>query len=55
MPDFKYWTAGGSRKYLVAENYPETARAAIREMRRLPDHAEAVQAFMEKRPPKFGG
>ncbi|MEX2159782.1 MAG: enoyl-CoA hydratase-related protein [Dehalococcoidia bacterium] len=25
----------------------------IREMRRLPDHAEAVQAFMEKRPPKF--
>ncbi len=34
MPDFKYWTAGGSRKYLVAENYPETARAAIREMHR---------------------
>ncbi len=25
----------------------------IREMRRLPDHAEAVRAFMEKRPPKF--
>jgi 2-(1,2-epoxy-1,2-dihydrophenyl)acetyl-CoA isomerase len=25
----------------------------IREMRRLPDHAEAVAAFMEKRPPKF--
>ena len=25
----------------------------IREMRRLPDHAEAVSAFMEKRPPKF--
>ncbi len=32
MPDFKYWTAAGSRKYLVAENYPETARAAIHEM-----------------------
>lgn len=27
----------------------------IREMRRLPDHAEAVRAFMEKRPPKFQG
>ncbi len=26
---------------------------AIREMRRLPDHAEAVQAFIEKRPPDF--
>src|SRR3990172_6972743 len=26
---------------------------AIREMRRLPDHAEAVKAFMEKREPKF--
>jgi len=25
----------------------------IREMRRLPDHAEAVSAFMEKRQPKF--
>jgi 2-(1,2-epoxy-1,2-dihydrophenyl)acetyl-CoA isomerase len=27
---------------------------AIREARRLPDHAEAVRAFVEKRPPKFG-
>src|SRR3990172_8882918 len=26
---------------------------AIREMRRLPDHAEAVRAFMEKREPRF--
>ncbi len=26
---------------------------AIREMRRMPDHAEAVQAFMEKREPRF--
>lgn len=28
---------------------------SIREMRTLPDHAEAVRAFMEKRPPKFQG
>ena len=27
--------------------------AAIRESRRLPDHAEAVRAFVEKREPKF--
>lgn len=27
---------------------------AIREARRLPDHAEAVRAFIEKREPKFG-
>jgi enoyl-CoA hydratase/carnithine racemase len=25
----------------------------IREMRRLPDHAEAARAFLEKRPPQF--
>jgi putative pyruvate formate lyase activating enzyme len=34
MPDFKYWSAEASRKYLLAEDYPEAARAAIREMRR---------------------
>jgi len=28
---------------------------SIREMRRLPDHEEAVRAFVEKRDPKFGG
>ena len=26
---------------------------ALREARRLPDHAEAVTAFVEKRDPKF--
>ncbi|MFQ5527500.1 MAG: radical SAM protein [Thermoanaerobaculia bacterium] len=34
MPDFKYWTSESSRKYLAAEDYPETARSSIREMHR---------------------
>ena len=35
------------RRVVTQEGY------AIREMRRLPDHAEAVRAFVEKRPPKL--
>lgn len=38
---------GDLRRVVTQEGY------AIREMRKLPDHAEAVQAFMEKREPKF--
>jgi putative pyruvate formate lyase activating enzyme len=34
MPDFKLWSAEKSREYLKAEDYPEAARAAIREMHR---------------------
>jgi putative pyruvate formate lyase activating enzyme len=34
MPDFKYWSPGKSRTYLKAGNYPEAARAAIKEMHR---------------------
>ncbi len=34
MPDFKYWTAEASRTYMKAENYPEAAKAAIKEMHR---------------------
>ncbi len=34
MPDFKYWTSESSKRYLKAENYPELARRAIREMQR---------------------
>lgn len=40
---------GDLRRVVTQEGY------AIREMRRQPDHAEAVRAFMEKRPPKFSG
>ena len=40
---------GDIRRVVTAEGF------AIREARRLPDHAEAVQAFVEKRPPNFGG
>jgi putative pyruvate formate lyase activating enzyme len=34
MPDFKYWGTRSSARYLKAKDYPEVARAAIREMHR---------------------
>jgi putative pyruvate formate lyase activating enzyme len=34
MPDFKYWSADLSARYLKAEDYPAAARAAIKEMHR---------------------
>ncbi len=34
MPDFKYWSSERSKIYLKAEDYPEAARAAIKEMHR---------------------
>ena len=34
MPDFKYWDAGLSKKYLIAKNYPDAARQIIKEMYR---------------------
>jgi putative pyruvate formate lyase activating enzyme len=34
MPDFKYWDPAKARRYLKAEDYPEAARRAIREMHR---------------------
>ncbi len=34
MPDFKIWDAQSARKYLTAKNYPEVAKAALKEMHR---------------------
>ena len=34
MPDFKCWSPERARRYLKAEDYPDVARAAIREMHR---------------------
>jgi putative pyruvate formate lyase activating enzyme len=34
MPDFKYWSEETSARFLKAKDYPERARAAIREMHR---------------------
>jgi len=34
MPDFKYWSAAASRRYMLTEDYPEVARTALREMYR---------------------
>ena len=34
MPDFKYWSPERSRTYMKAEDYPEFARAAVKEMHR---------------------
>ena len=34
MPDFKYWSNERSQKYLKAKDYPEAARAVIKEMHR---------------------
>jgi putative pyruvate formate lyase activating enzyme len=32
MPDFKFWSPARSKRYLMAEDYPVVARAAIRAM-----------------------
>jgi len=34
MPDFKFWSPEASKTYMMAEDYPEAARAAVREMHR---------------------
>jgi putative pyruvate formate lyase activating enzyme len=34
MPDFKYWSVDRAHTYLMAEDYPDAARAALKEMHR---------------------
>jgi len=34
MPDFKFWSAPVAQRYALAPDYPERARAAVREMHR---------------------
>ena len=34
MPDFKYWDSAAAKRYSAAADYPQTARAAIKEMYR---------------------
>jgi len=34
MPDFKYWDSEKARMYLGAEDYPDVAKSALREMQR---------------------
>jgi putative pyruvate formate lyase activating enzyme len=34
MPDFKFWGSASARRYCGAEDYPQRARAALREMHR---------------------
>ena len=34
MPDFKFWSAASSERYLNAPDYPEAARSALKEMHR---------------------
>jgi putative pyruvate formate lyase activating enzyme len=52
MPDFKLWSAGASKSYLKAEDYPDAARAAIREMHRqvgplvLDEHGIAARGLL---------
>ncbi|NIM65323.1 MAG: radical SAM protein [Candidatus Latescibacteria bacterium] len=34
MPDFKYWSPAKAKRFLKAENYPDVAQAAFKEMHR---------------------
>jgi putative pyruvate formate lyase activating enzyme len=52
MPDFKLWSAQASKRYLMAEDYPEVARRVILEMHRqvgplcLDDEGLAVRGLI---------
>lgn len=49
MPDFKYWSALPSARYLKAKDYPEVARAAILEMHRQVGELEIDEDGLARR------
>jgi len=49
MPDFKMWDEEHAAKYLLARDYPETARAALREMHRQVGDLELDQDGIARR------
>ena len=49
LPDYKYPDSAGAKKYAGAEDYPETARAAILEMVRQTGHYEMDEAGILKK------
>ena len=49
MPDFKYWDEERSQKYLKARDYPQTARAVIREMHRQVGELKVDENGLAKR------
>ena len=52
MPDFKFWLADSARRYTSAEDYPQIAREALKEMQRqvgdlkINDRGEAERGLM---------
>ena len=48
MPDFKYWSAERSKKYLRAADYPETARRSILAMHRQVGALERMDSRRER-------
>ncbi len=49
MPDFKIWDSDNAAKYLTAADYPEVARAALREMHRQVGELRLSQDGIAKR------
>lgn len=52
MPDFKFWSAASAKRYAKAEDYPDVARRALKEMQRqvgdlrINEKGEAEQGLM---------
>ena len=49
MPDFKFWDERLSLKYLIAKDYPETARRVVKEMQRQVGPLKFDQKGLAKR------